>query len=131
DPNAAQRPLLTFSGDDDVWVFVNGKLAVDLGGIHGELTGSIELIGTTGQSSRLRIPANSGTFTTVTMPMTTTGVNEIAVFQAERHVTQSNYTLTLQGFNAPLTTCDSDCGDGEVTLDEACDLGDASNTGAY
>ena len=28
-------------------------------------------------------------------------VNEIAVFQAERNVTESNYTLTLRGFEAP------------------------------
>ncbi len=129
--NPAQNPVLTFSGDDDVWVFVNGKLAVDLGGVHGEINGSIELDGSTGQSSIGRVPAVSGTATPINIPLTTTGVNEIAVFQAERHVNQSNYTLTLQGFSAPLTRCVSDCGDGEQTLDEACDLGDEDNDGEY
>jgi fibro-slime domain-containing protein len=129
--NPAQNPVLTFSGDDDVWVFVNGRLAVDLGGIHVEETGSIELEGSTGQSSIGRVPAGTGTATIVNIPLNPNGVNEIAVFQAERRTTQSNYTLTLQGFNAPLTSCVSDCGDGVRTLDEACDLGDASNTGVY
>jgi fibro-slime domain-containing protein len=123
--------LLQFTGDDDVWVFVNGLLTVDLGGIHGEIAGSIEL-SDDGTDSELCLQDNVALATVCSdldVPVNALGVNEIVVFQAERHVTASNYTLTLRGFNAPVTSCESVCGDGIVTPDETCDDGPENGAG--
>ncbi|MDX2051518.1 MAG: DUF4215 domain-containing protein [Polyangiaceae bacterium] len=112
--------VLSFTGDDDVWVFINGKLAVDIGGLHGPDTQSVTLNATKAMQ----------------LGLTVGNVYEVVLFHAERHTFLSTFNLTLAGFVTAKSSCKSTCGDGIVTRDEACDLGKngmgvSLNTGVY
>jgi len=66
----------TFQGDDDVWVYINKKLAIDLGGIHVQLQATVDL---DAQAATLGISKGNS--------------YDLAVFNAERHTTQSNFRI--------------------------------------
>jgi fibro-slime domain-containing protein len=66
----------TFRGDDDLWIFVNGKLALDVGGQHQALMGVIDF---DAQAGALSIVAG--------------GSYPMDIFHAERQTTESNFRI--------------------------------------
>lgn len=114
---AAKNATLTFNGDDDVWVFANGKLVVDISGTHARAIDSVTLNAATKDIDGNLLNLEEGQ------------IYEIVVFQAERNTNNSTYGLSLDDFELARSSCVSKCGDGVVTLDEACD--DGVNDGSY
>lgn len=104
---SATPTVFTFSGDDDVWAFINNYLIADLGGMHDPLPATLTL----------------DTITAGKLGLTDGGWYSIDLFQAERHTCGSTYSLTLGGFVHTITQCKVVCGDGIAAGTEQCDNG--------
>lgn len=75
--------IFSFTGDDDLWVFVNEHLAIDLGGVHAPISGTVDF---DEMATQLEIEVGN-TYT-------------LDFFFAERHTVLSNFRIdtTIEEF---------------------------------
>ena len=97
----------TFSGDDDVWVYVDGKLALDVGGAHGKVTGKIDFSGNSTEKSAIvsKTKVSQGSDregqnikSTFELSGSNTDEHTLTMFYMERGMWESNMKVT---FNFP------------------------------
>jgi fibro-slime domain-containing protein len=85
--DAHREQIFRFVGDDDVWVFVNNRMVIDLGGVHSAREQFVDLA---------RLGLSHG------------GIYSLHFFFAERHRTQSNFrihtNLNLESIAVPAVT---------------------------
>lgn len=100
-----------FSGDDDVWVFIDGKLVLDVGGAHDVVTGKINFSDKTATVNRVKKPnggsGSDGVMTDVVASFPDsvkkqsdyfTKEHTLTMFYMERGLWESNLKIT---FNFP------------------------------
>lgn len=92
-----------FSGDDDVWVFIDGKLALDVGGAHGRVTGNLNFENKTATVSHVKASAADGIqgakqTSNFEIQGENSSIHTLTMYYMERGMWESNMKIT---FNFP------------------------------
>lgn len=90
-----------FSGDDDVWVYVDGKLALDVGGAHGKVTGQIDFknkiatVSNTKKSQNESSKEGAPTTSSVEIKGSNSDEHTLTMFYMERGMWESNMKVSF------------------------------------
>lgn len=94
-----------FSGDDDVWVFIDGQLVLDVGGDHGVVSGTIDfkdkkatVYGVKNSTGSGRADSNVYNFSEILPNADNTKEHTLTMFYMERGLWESNMSIS---FNYP------------------------------
>lgn len=94
-----------FSGDDDVWVFIDGQLVIDIGGDHGVVSGTIDfkdkkatVYGVKNSTGSGRANSNVYNFSEILPNADNTKEHTLTMFYMERGLWESNMSIS---FNFP------------------------------
>lgn len=103
DKNGKKVPIeFKFSGDDDVWVYIDGKLALDVGGEHEKVIGKLNFKDKSATVSNVKASAGSLISGEHVSNFTLSGSNSdehtLTLFYMERGMWESNMKIT---FNFP------------------------------
>ena len=87
-----------FTGDDDVWVFIDGKLVLDTGGSHGRVSGTINFAAMKATVSKVKKTAGrdfqgDNITNDFTMSGSKTGRHRLTMFYMERGMWESNMSV--------------------------------------
>ena len=88
----------TFAGDDDVWIFIDGKLALDVGGGHSRVDGTLDFSNMTATVSKVKDTPGTRTPSTFTIKGNRTDEHTLTMFYMERGMWSSNMHIS---FNFP------------------------------
>ncbi|OCN05935.1 hypothetical protein A4S06_06860 [Erysipelotrichaceae bacterium MTC7] len=103
--NGANKDIVfDFSGDDDIWIYIDGNLVLDIGGDHGRVYGSINFntqtstVSGTKDANGEHLGPKSTPFANVLPKSSYTDEHVMKIFYMERGVWESNMKIT---FNFP------------------------------
>ena len=86
-----QSMIFEFTGDDDLWIYIDNDLRLDMGGIHGPKSGSINFDKSAGGGSCVaKTLYDNGAVNTESKFNLSSGVHELKIFYMERAQTDSN-----------------------------------------
>jgi fibro-slime domain-containing protein len=92
----------SFVGDDDVWVYLNGKLVLDIGGVHEKISGSFKINKESNGSISVTSTVAGKTKTITDIGLVKGDVATISFFYAERNTTVANCLITMKSMRIPV-----------------------------